>query len=68
MSSCLTMRYSLLITDGIDLLIDDGRMRLRVERCGVDFAETRVVIGEILSSHKSINVSGAILNLSSLTE
>ena len=29
---------------GSELLLDDGRVRLQVERCGADFAETRVVL------------------------
>src|SRR5262245_46410495 len=28
------------LTPGVDLLLDDGKLRLRVEDCGADFAET----------------------------
>jgi len=31
------------LTPGADLLLDDGRVRLRVEDCGPDFANTTVV-------------------------
>ena len=51
-----------------DLLVDDGRIRLRVNTCGADFAETTVVTGGTISNRKGVNVPGAILPLSSLTE
>ncbi len=50
-----------------DLLLDDGRIRLRVTKCGADFAETEVVTGGVLSDRKGVNVPGAILPVSSLT-
>ena len=53
---------------GAELLLDDGRVRLRVERCGADFAETRVVNGGPLSDRKGVNVPGVVLPLSALTE
>ena len=52
----------------MDLLIDDGKIRLRVAECGADWAETRVVIGGRLSDHKGVNVPSAMLDLSALTE
>ena len=56
------------LTEGTDLLLDDGRVRLRVERCGPDFAETRVINGGPLSDRKGVNVPGVVLPLSALTE
>lgn len=53
---------------GTDLLVDDGRVRLRVERFGPDFAETRVIAGGVLSDRKGVNVPGVVLPLSALTE
>jgi pyruvate kinase len=53
---------------GAELLLDDGRVRLRVERCGADFAETCVVNGGPLSDRKGVNVPGVVLPLSALTE
>jgi len=50
-----------------DLLLDDGKIRLRVTKCGADFAETEVVTGGVLSDRKGVNVPGAILPVSSLT-
>ena len=53
---------------GAELLLDDGRLRLKVERCGPDFADTRVVNGGKLSDRKGVNVPGVVLPLSALTE
>lgn len=52
---------------GTDLLLDDGRVRLRVDRCGADFAETTVMVGGEISDHKGLNVPSAVLDLSPLT-
>ena len=52
---------------GAELLLDDGRLRLRVETCGADFAETRVVIGGKLSERKGVNVPGVVLPITALT-
>src|SRR5690606_3873230 len=43
---------------GTDLLVDDGRVRLRVERCGPDFADTRVINSGTVSDRKGVNVPG----------
>ncbi|CAO3429531.1 pyruvate kinase [Azospirillum doebereinerae] len=56
------------LTPGTDLLLDDGRVRLRVESCGPDFAETVVVSGTKLSDRKGVNVPGVVLPLSPLTK
>jgi len=52
---------------GANLLLDDGKLRLRVTRCAADFAETEVVIGGALSERKGVNVPDVILPLSALT-
>lgn len=52
---------------GAELLLDDGRLRLVVERCGPDFAETRVLNGGALSDRKGVNVPGVVLPLSAMT-
>ena len=52
---------------GTDLLLDDGRVRLRVERFGSDYADTRVVNGGPLSDRKGVNVPGVVVPLSALT-
>ncbi len=52
---------------GIEILLDDGRLRLAVESCGADFAATRVVTGGPLSDHKGVNLPGAALDISPIT-
>ncbi|HEY9567898.1 MAG TPA: pyruvate kinase [Thalassobaculum sp.] len=56
------------IGPGTDLLLDDGKVRLRVVRGGKDFADTEVVNGGPLSDRKGVNVPNAVLPLSALTE
>jgi pyruvate kinase len=56
------------LSPGADLLLDDGRVRLRVEDCGPDFANTTVVTAAKLSDRKGVNVPGAMLALSAMTE
>ncbi|QBE66065.1 pyruvate kinase [Pseudoduganella lutea] len=56
------------LVPGTDLLVDDGRVRLRVEACGPDFAATHVVTGGRVSDRKGVNVPGVVLPLSALTE
>jgi len=50
-----------------DILLDDGRVRLRVEHRGHDFAETRVVTGGMLSDHKGVNIPKTVLPMKALT-
>lgn len=56
------------VSPGQVLLLDDGRIRLRVE--GVEGGEirTRVEVGGILSDSKGINVPGADLSIPALSE
>lgn len=51
-----------------DLLLDDGKIRLRVRDHGPDFAECEVIAGGPLSNRKGVNVPGVVLPLSPLTE
>lgn len=51
-----------------NLLLDDGRLKLRVLDHGADWAETEVVIGGKLSNHKGLNVPDVVLDVSPLTE
>ncbi|MCZ6886241.1 MAG: pyruvate kinase [Alphaproteobacteria bacterium] len=50
-----------------DILLDDGRVRLRVESKGTDYAETRVITGGVLSDHKGVNVPDTALAVKALT-
>jgi pyruvate kinase len=52
---------------GTDLLLNDGRIRLRVDECGEDFANTTVITGGKLSNHKGVNVPNVALPISALT-
>jgi len=56
------------LVPGTDLLLDDGKVRLSVQDCGSDFAETRVVTPGPLSDRKGVNVPSVMLDLSPLTE
>jgi pyruvate kinase len=53
---------------GADLLLDDGRLRLKVTGLGADHAETEVMVGGELSDHKGVNVPGVVLPVSPITE
>ena len=53
---------------GNELLIDDGKVRLKVTDCGPDFAETECLVGGILSNHKGVNVPHCVLPISAVTE
>ncbi|MDE2488102.1 MAG: pyruvate kinase [Alphaproteobacteria bacterium] len=53
---------------GAEVLIDDGRVRLRVVGHGADFAETIVEAGEQLSDHKGLNLPNLSIPIPALTE
>jgi pyruvate kinase len=55
------------IAIGTELLLDDGKIRLKVEKISDHSAETRVITGGELSNNKGLNVPNAILPLSALT-
>ena len=48
-------------------LLDDGRLRLRVDACDATSADTRVLVGGRLSDRKGVNVPGVVLPISALT-
>ncbi len=50
-----------------ELLIDDGRVRVRVTGVGSDFIDAEVVIGGVISNRKGVNLPGTLLDLSPLT-
>ncbi|MDH3456672.1 MAG: pyruvate kinase [Gemmatimonadota bacterium] len=51
-----------------ELLLDDGKVRLRVIHGKRDSAETEVVVGGRLSDHKGISVPGTVVPLSPITD
>jgi pyruvate kinase len=55
------------VMPGHDLLIDDGRVRVRITGLGDDWIEARVIVGGVISNRKGINLPSTVLNLSPLT-
>lgn len=53
---------------GSVLLLDDGKMRLRVVDCGAEFADTEVLVGGWLSNHKGVNLPNVRLDISPITD
>ncbi len=56
------------LVPGNELLIDDGKVRLKVHDCGPDFAETECLVGGTLSNHKGVNVPHCVLPISAVTD
>ncbi len=56
------------IKPGTNLLLDDGKLRLCIKKCGKDFAEVEVEVGGKLSDRKGVNVPDVVLPLSPLTK
>mgnify|MGYP000718167994 CR=1 FL=1 len=56
------------IQTGTDLLLDDGKLRLKVIRHSANSIETTVTIGGELSNRKGVNVPAVMLPLSALTD
>lgn len=53
---------------GHDLLLDDGKLRLRVTARGTEYADTVVLTGGVLSDRKGVNVPSVMLPISALTQ
>ena len=53
---------------GAALLVNDGKIRLRVEACGPDFADCTVTVGGTISNRKGVNVPDVVLPLAALSE
>jgi len=54
--------------EGAHLLINDGKIKLTVEKCGPDFADCSIVNGGEISDRKGVNVPDVILPLAALSE
>ena len=52
---------------GVVLLVDDGKVRLAVERSGPDFADVRVMQGAVLSDRKGVALPGAVIPMAAMT-
>ncbi|MGY3438812.1 MULTISPECIES: pyruvate kinase [unclassified Marinovum] len=53
---------------GSHLLVNDGKIRLRVKDCGKDYANCVVVAGGTISDRKGVNVPDVVLPLAALTD
>ncbi len=56
------------LEEGASLLVNDGKIRLRVETFGSDFAECKVTVGGTISDRKGVNVPDVVLPLAALSE
>ncbi len=53
---------------GKHLLVNDGKIRLRVKDCGPDFADCTVIAGGLISDRKGVNVPDVELPLAALSK
>ena len=56
------------VAPGNDLLIDDGRIRVRVESTACDRFTARVITGGVIRDRKGVNLPGSMLAISPLTD
>ena len=50
------------------LLVNDGKIRLKVTEFGKDFADTEVMVGGTISNRKGVNVPDVVLPLAALSK
>lgn len=55
------------VAEGDELLLNDGRIRLRVDQVAGDALETEVLMGGLLSNHKGVNFPGVTLPFKALS-
>lgn len=53
---------------GASLLVNDGKIRLKVEKCGKDFADCIVTVGGTISDRKGVNVPDVVLPVAALSD
>ncbi len=53
---------------GAHLLVNDGKIKLKVKDCGADFADCEVIVGGTISNRKGVNVPDVVLPLAALSE
>ncbi len=53
---------------GANLLVNDGKIRLRVTACGPEYADCEVIAGGTISNRKGVNVPDVVLPLAALSE
>ncbi len=55
------------LEQGASLLVNDGKIRLKVDECGPDFANCTVTVGGTISNRKGVNVPDVVLPLAALS-
>jgi pyruvate kinase len=50
------------------LLVNDGKIKLRVRECGADYADCEVIAGGLISDRKGVNVPDVLLPLAALSK
>lgn len=53
---------------GAHLLVNDGKISVRVEECGADYADCIVEVGGTISNRKGVNVPDVILPVAALSD
>ncbi len=53
---------------GSHLLVNDGKIKLRVKDCGADFANCEVTVAGTVSNRKGVNVPDVVLPLAALSD
>lgn len=53
---------------GASLLVNDGKIRLKVRDCGATYANCEVVVGGTISNRKGVNVPDVVLPLAALSD
>ena len=53
---------------GATLLVNDGKIRLKVLSCDADHAECEVLVGGTISNNKGVNLPDVVLPLAALTD
>ena len=53
---------------GSHLLVNDGKIKLRVKDCGATFADCEVIVGGTISNRKGVNVPDVVLPLAALSD
>jgi pyruvate kinase len=53
---------------GAHLLVNDGKIKLRVKDCGANFANCEVIVGGTISNRKGVNVPDVVLPLAALSD
>jgi len=56
------------ISSGTEILLDDGKVRLKVQKVAIEKADCTVMVGGVLSDRKGVNVPKAVLPLAAMTD